>query len=314
MPSTSSKPEPTPAEIKSFRSMVACMVRQFSDLRLSRRNAPNSVHLKSEGPPAAKSEGLHHLTFGELIEKFGFHDPVATWAMPSIRQYQERLERQESLNQSDAVQLHRLLCQVPAVVHESAQFVVHSPDRDAAQDENRCLGEYLEAIPGILRKAASVTGANMEPVVEGVFAYLDSETTSDPLDTCEPSGIADEIQSAWMNFRDTLPPDPDGKENARLYFERYYGAVSTTPTPSQSEPVLEQTDIDLLTELASKPGVSFDQYGLATAIDRDRKTVGKRLEYLRNVGYVAHPPGKKRGNILTEAGETRLKATGESSP
>jgi len=80
----------------------------------------------------------------------------------------------------------------------------------------------------------------------------------------------------------------------------------------QGAHILEAMDIAILQILAKRPGVAHSQYDLGKA--GDRKTVGKRLQYLRTIGYAAHPEGKKKGNVITGDGIARLQSLAESSP
>lgn len=80
----------------------------------------------------------------------------------------------------------------------------------------------------------------------------------------------------------------------------------------RSMPYLESVDVKILELLAKRPGVAHSQYDLGNA--GDRKTVGQRLRHLRTIGYVAHPDGKKKGNVITGDGIARLQSLAESSP
>ena len=79
-------------------------------------------------------------------------------------------------------------------------------------------------------------------------------------------------------------------------------------------PVLLGADVHILRIMAAAPGVSFDQYTLGRKAQSDRKTISKRLKYLRAQNYVTFPEGRKRGSVITESGLARLKLCAETSP
>ena len=79
-----------------------------------------------------------------------------------------------------------------------------------------------------------------------------------------------------------------------------------------ARPELNNIDVKILELLAKRPDVAATQYDLRSA--GDRKTLGQRLRYLRSVGYVKFPEGRKRTNTITAAGIARLQSFAETSP
>lgn len=71
---------------------------------------------------------------------------------------------------------------------------------------------------------------------------------------------------------------------------------------------LIETDVEILCYLESQPKVAKAQADIAEGAKVDRKTVGQRLEYLREVGYVKYPPKRKRGSLITNEGIKRLES------
>ena len=70
--------------------------------------------------------------------------------------------------------------------------------------------------------------------------------------------------------------------------------------------LLDDTDIAILRYLKERPGVAKSQEDIAAGAVADRKTVGARLNKLREAGYVKRPDGKKTKDGITDAGIERL--------
>lgn len=106
------------------------------------------------------------------------------------------------------------------------------------------------------------------------------------------------VEDAIRHIEDaTRPPgDQDGQER----------------TVETKLPILGPVDVKILELLAKKSGVSHSPYDLLNI--GDRKTIGQSLRHLRKIHYVAHPDGRKRGNVITADGLTRLQSLAETSP
>ena len=176
---------------------------------------------------------------------------------------------------------------------------------------------YLKAkSPGILRHPPA-----FEPALREVVARARKEWTErtrlPALDPCDPETWWTAAVAATMHGQ----PVPNVRElSARGLIEiilpwalAQTAAIEQTADPATGPlPILELVDVKLLRILADRPGVAHSQYDLLKA--GDRKTIGLRLRHLRTIGYVAHPDGRKKGNVITPEGVARLQTIAETSP
>lgn len=79
---------------------------------------------------------------------------------------------------------------------------------------------------------------------------------------------------------------------------------NSTSTGAQKAP-LDEEDLMILQYLAEQ-SITRLQVDIAAAIERDEKTIRKRLDYLRNEGLIERPRGKRKGEIITPEGLKRL--------
>ena len=77
-------------------------------------------------------------------------------------------------------------------------------------------------------------------------------------------------------------------------------------TSIDTPPTLLSADASILKYLAEQQGIAKYQQDISVGSDLDRKTVGRRLRYLREHGYVKHPEARTRGHIITTLGLARL--------
>ena len=76
--------------------------------------------------------------------------------------------------------------------------------------------------------------------------------------------------------------------------------ATRAPTSIDTPPTLLSADASILKYLAEQQG-DHEKYRRASPVGSDlsRKTVGRRLRYLREHGYVKHPEARTRGHIIT---------------
>jgi hypothetical protein len=81
--------------------------------------------------------------------------------------------------------------------------------------------------------------------------------------------------------------------------------VADQPEPDLAD--LDALQWKILELLAARPRTALTQYELAAGVDMGRRTVGGRLEGLRDRGLVERPHGERGGEQITSAGQAVLK-------
>lgn len=113
----------------------------------------------------------------------------------------------------------------------------------------------------------------------------------------------DTAEVQWLLFQQTIPKIP--------------GSLNVGANARQrdiSDHCLDKDEVRILKAL-SKRRTPMVQVEIATHVKLDEKTVRDRLKNLRALGFVHWPKGKRRGETITESGNTALAriAGGKSS-